>query len=134
MERQRIKLKAQGERELSSISDQLEVCDQAHMHMDIDDSMMIDNSDNNHGDDIWTFLQSIGLTEYYNIIIDEGFDSLQVLSDVNDDELKNILHINKLGHRKKILKQLNLIANGLNIQVNDDEQHEGSALINSNNQ
>ena len=119
---------AEGEREL--LSDQLEV------HMDAPIHSMNDNGDNNHGDDIWMFLKSIGLTQYYNIIIDEGFDSLQVLSDVNDDELKNVLQINKLGHRKKILKQLNLIANSLNIQVNHDgdEQKEGSALIESSNQ
>merc|ERR1711933_717 len=45
----------------------------------------------------------VKLPEYYQILIDQGFDDLDSIADINNNDLKE-MNIDKIGHRKKILK------------------------------
>ena len=53
----------------------------------------------------------VKLPQYYHTFINNGFDDLQSIMDINDDELKQI-GIFKMGHRKKIIKC---------IEINNDQ-------------
>ena len=50
--------------------------------------------------DIWNFLENIQLTQYYDIIVDQGFDSLEMFCTISDDELKTI--VDNFDDRQKI--------------------------------
>ena len=55
-------------------------------------------------DPVWTWLkEKVELPEYYNIFIENGFDSMKIISDIDKEDLKEI-GINKRGHQNLILK------------------------------
>ena len=51
----------------------------------------------------------VELPEYFDMFIENGLDDLDILQDINEDELISI-GISKLGHRKKILKYIKVLA------------------------
>ena len=53
---------------------------------------------------VW-FRQTLKLPQYLELFESEGFDELEMLSDLNDALLKE-LGINKMGHRMRILKAI----------------------------
>ena len=55
---------------------------------------------------IWNWLNDIGLTEYYEILIKEGYQSLNDIHTISAKDL-NDLNISKQMHVKKILNKIN---------------------------
>jgi len=59
--------------------------------------------------------------EYYRNFKDEGFDDLDILSELNDADLDS-MHIKRRGHRKKILRGVQLLKQELLRRNNDQQQ------------
>ena len=58
--------------------------------------------------EIQNFLMGIGTdyaVAYYQLFIRNGFDTIELVKTLTDDDLKNEIGISKLGHRRKILMQ-----------------------------
>ena len=62
------------------------------------------------GDEVSAFLNGMGslyFDEYYRLFMDNGFDTMELIRTLTEDELKNEIGILKLGHRRKIWLQIN---------------------------
>eukprot|EP01095_Lingulamoeba_sp_RSL-Kostka_P007136 TRINITY_DN2248_c0_g2_i2.p1 TRINITY_DN2248_c0_g2~~TRINITY_DN2248_c0_g2_i2.p1 ORF type:complete len:192 (-),score=51.43 TRINITY_DN2248_c0_g2_i2:241-816(-) len=57
-------------------------------------------------DEIYNWLNKLNLLEYYDIFIEQDIDSLSVVIDLTDKDLKEELQIKKLAHRKKLMKYI----------------------------
>ena len=60
-------------------------------------------------DEISVWLKRIGqeyYEDYYGLFIQNGFYKTDVLRTLNDDSLKNLIGIEKMGHRRKILMEI----------------------------
>ena len=58
--------------------------------------------------EIQNFLMGIGTdyaVAYYQLFIRNGFDTMELLKTLTDDDLRNEIGISKLGHRRKILME-----------------------------
>ena len=58
---------------------------------------------------VW-LTDKVELAEYFDILIENGLDDMEIIQDLNEDELISI-GINKLGHRKKLLKYIKILNN-----------------------
>ena len=59
------------------------------------------------GDDVKGFLNSIGseyVDEYYQLFVDNGFDTMELLRTLSDEDLVAV-GVSKMGHRRKILME-----------------------------
>jgi len=59
--------------------------------------------------DVWDWLCSIQLKEYYQDFIDNGFDDLETIADLNEDEVRAVFRTSKFGHLKKLVTQINAL-------------------------
>ena len=55
---------------------------------------------------IWNWLNDIGLTEYYQLFLTEGYTSVEDLETITDQDL-HALNITKHFHIRKILNKIN---------------------------
>eukprot|EP01084_Bolivina_argentea_P306450 529561_1 len=71
----------------------------------------INNDNNNISEEdkvrIW-LRDKIKLPQYFNLFVENGYDDLDIIADMNQDDLREI-GINRIGHRKKILKYIKLL-------------------------
>ena len=61
---------------------------------------------------IW--LKQIGdeyYTDYYGLFLKNGFDTMELMKTLNDNDLKDVIGIDKLGHRRKLLMEIEKIGN-----------------------
>jgi len=63
--------------------------------------------------DIHSWLNELGLAEYLAVFITNGYDTMEMFSILNDDDLETC-QITLTGHRKKILHASNLLSAELN--------------------
>eukprot|EP01084_Bolivina_argentea_P284615 487852_1 len=56
---------------------------------------------------LW-LINEVELEQYCNILVENGFDSLDAISTINMDELLQI-GIQKMGHRKQLMKHIQLL-------------------------
>ena len=90
--------------------------------LNVQDSIKKDNE--NRAMAVW-FCQTLKLPQYLDLFESQGFDELEMLSDLTDVLLKE-LGINKMGHRMKILKAINeLHEQSQEIDDDVDQQAEG---------
>ncbi len=76
---------------------------------------------------IFIWLNNIGLTVYYDILIDEGYETIDDLLTITENALKQ-LNITKQMHVKKILKKIN-DSNGMtNTDNMNTTENEGEVL------
>jgi len=70
---------------------------------------LVPNGQANDGSEVasW-FRDTLRLPQYIDLFESEGFDELETLADLTDSDLKE-LGINKMGHRKKILKAVKML-------------------------
>jgi len=54
---------------------------------------------------VWNWLDQIGLSQYYDTVINEGYESLTDLQSITEKDLDG-MGINKQMHKKKILKKI----------------------------
>ena len=67
-----------------------------------------DNADNQFKEEseeekIRKWLNNINMSQYFHTFIDSGFDEFDMIADITMDDL-NEMNIDKLGHKKKIIK------------------------------
>ena len=62
-------------------------------------------NDNTQGsDEVYQWLRDhVGLSQYYDMFIDNGIDDMEIIADTTMEDLNNLGYL-KLGHRKKIIK------------------------------
>ena len=58
------------------------------------------------GKSVWKWLNDIvKLPQYYNVLIEDGLDDLEIVKDLTQDDLIKI-GVDKYGHQKKIVNVL----------------------------
>ncbi len=85
----------------------------------INQKNMCNNTETVRYDAIKKWLHELKLLQYYKIFIENGYDDVDCIKDMNDNDLK-IIGINKMGHRKKIIKSLNNIYNSIDSPLSYD--------------
>ena len=77
----------------------------------------------------------VKLSQYTDILIDNGYDEMECIVDITMNELEDI-GIDKIGHRKKIFKYSQKLKrnnmNNNNIKGEIDEEFEGNHGVNIN--
>ena len=64
------------------------------------------------GNEVERWLRAMGaeyVNDYYASFMDQGFESMELVKTLNDDDLQNAIGIAKLGHRRKILIEIQKI-------------------------
>lgn len=56
-----------------------------------------------HGNSVEKWLESVSLHQYYDALISNGFDTLQVCAEITEKELEFIKDISKRGHQLRLL-------------------------------
>lgn len=71
-------------------------------------------------DEVESFLMGIGsvyVKEYYQLFMDQGFETVELIRTLTDDELKDEIGIQKMGHRRRILMECQKnVAGGATLQ------------------
>ena len=69
------------------------------------DAILIERESNNtESGKVYKWLnETVGLPQYYDIFIENGFDDMEIISEMTVEHLKQI-GIDKIGHQTKILK------------------------------
>merc|ERR1712113_181801 len=76
------------------------------------------------------------LIEYYNVFKEEGFEEMDLLKDLTDNDLKNDLKIMKKAHRMKILRGIRILNqndDANNDNISDNDQNIPDAAYNNHN-
>ena len=69
-----------------------------------------DVAHSNKSDEVYKWLEDIvRLPQYYDIFVDNGFDDMEFIKDVTNEDLQEI-GIDKLGHRKRLMKCIDELA------------------------
>ena len=64
-------------------------------------------SGSNDNDDILKWLKTkCGLVQYYDLFVDKGYNSLDVIRDIKSKEVLKDIGINLIGHRSKIWQEI----------------------------
>ena len=80
--------------------------------------------------DVYDILKPLNLTKYYNLFIDNGFETFNELNDLCIQDLKD-MGINKVAHHKKILNAIKK-RNNNNEQKNDDLKMDSPSVEGGN--
>ena len=78
-------------------------------------------------EELHTWFQETKLTQYEEMFLENGYDDLEVIAAITDDELREI-GVNLPGHRKKIL----LKASSLRKKMKLDDVGEDAKQVPSN--
>ena len=78
-------------------------------------------------EEVHTWFQETKLTQYEQIFLENGYDDLEVIAAITDDELREI-RVNLPGHRKKIF----LKASSLRKKMKLDDFGEDAKQVSSN--
>ena len=79
---------------------------------------------------VYTWLNQIGLTEYHDVFVKEGYESLSDLQSITENDLRG-MNITKQMHIKKILGKISTekeMKNGTGTEQNSGE-NEGNVVI-----
>eukprot|EP00483_Globobulimina_turgida_P002130 UN02132 len=63
---------------------------------------------------VFNWLNGIGLSEYYDVLIKEGYETIDDILSITENDL-NRLNINKQMHVKKFMNKINQSLNGNNV-------------------
>ena len=61
----------------------------------------------------------VRLPQYYEMFMDQGFDDFEIIADITLNDLKE-MGIDKIGHRKQILKYATKLKKSVNRMIVDD--------------
>jgi hypothetical protein len=50
-------------------------------------------------------MERLGLSEYLDVLVAEGFDTWETVSDITESDFRNSLHV-KVGHRRKLQRAI----------------------------
>ncbi|KAG8506402.1 Caskin-1 [Galemys pyrenaicus] len=70
------------------------------------------------------WLSMIGLAQYYKVLVDNGYESIDFITDITWEDLQEI-GITKLGHQKKLMLAVRKLAE---LQKAESARHEGGPL------
>ena len=98
---------------INQVPSQYEEKDNEDMKMNESEGLNERRDDAVNEQQVQRWFPSLGNTyynDYYRMFIDNGFDEMNLIVTMNDNELQQI-GINKIGHRKKILLEIEKLSN-----------------------
>ena len=78
---------------------------------------------------IWNWLDSIGLSEYYNIFIAAGYKTIDDVHTISEIDLLKKLNINNRVHMTKILNKINYSTNRVRVGSTDEGDQDKIIII-----
>jgi len=73
------------------------------------------------------FQNQVKLGQYFDVFVENGLEDMQIVSDLTDNEL-NLIGVTKLGHRKKILSEIQKYKQSISHESQISIRHEDELM------